>query len=257
MPRPPGDLPNAPSGGATQDRTKPRAPDGTYRLTIGGIKDRGWVSGKFGDSDRPELRVTVNGDLADGGSFTLIRDITHSYDPRSILSLLGAAVLGIDPNDEDAELDWRKLVRGRFLGTLKSRKYHPKDDGGNPREDVDYYFTEWKGDPQALPAGEQPKVVGTDDWEVVYTPLRKLLVQLLEKYGWESGADNAESLAAMWAFGEQVPQVVRLRADDGGFIELTPDSLTIEQIAELAPLIERWLAGEDIRPAIEPDDLPF
>ena len=257
MPRPPGDLPNAPTGGATQDRTRPRAPDGTYRLTIGGIKDRGWQEDRFGGPDRPELRVTVNGDLQTGESFTLVRDITHSYDPRSILSLLGAAIFGIDPNDEDAELDWRKLVRGRFLGTLKSRSYHPKDDEGKSQEDVTHFFTEWKGDPQALPVGDQPEIVGTDSWEAVYTPLRTLLVRVLKKYGWEAGVDNAESLAALWAYGKQVPQVARLRAEYGGFIELTPETLTTEQIAELAPLIERWLAGEDIRPADEPDDLPF
>lgn len=161
MPKPPEDLQgkSAPQSQRSYDRTKPRAENGSYIFTVKSIRDLGYVESKFhqdveeGSGGKPMLRVVVEGAQPGGDAFVLSRDITHSYDKRSILCLLAVAILGVDLKDEDVVIDYRQLPRGQFLGQVKSRKYHPKGDDGNPQEDVDNYFTEWFGEPMALPAG--------------------------------------------------------------------------------------------------------
>lgn len=161
MPRPPEDLqgPSAPSSRQQRDRTAPIAPDGTYQLRIKSMRDVGWVQSRFSsretgeqEGDKATIRTVVEGDLPGGGVFAVRRDLTHSYDERSILSKLGAVILGIDPQDKEAVLDWRQLVQGRFLGQIKSRGYHPRTDG-EVDESVTHWWTDWKGDPLVLPAG--------------------------------------------------------------------------------------------------------
>ncbi len=159
MPQPPTGVAGPASSSKARDRTKPLAPEGSYVFRVKAIRDLGWVKSKFStsegrsESDRPMLRVFVEANLPDGaGTFTLMRDVTHSYDARSILCLLGGVILGIDPNDKSAELDYRKLVQGQFMGQVLSRSYHPREDGVEDETTL-HYYTEWRGPPLPVPAG--------------------------------------------------------------------------------------------------------
>jgi hypothetical protein len=100
------------------------------------------------------LSVRVSGaNPATGEMFSLIREIKNNYDSRSTLMLMAKAILGTDLNDDNAEVDYRQMVKGQFMGEVKSRDYHPKDEStGEPNEAVTHYWCEWRGAPLAIPS---------------------------------------------------------------------------------------------------------
>ncbi len=299
MPRPPGDLqgPSAPSRRGGTDPTKPRAPDGSHIFTVRSIKDIGWVESKFhedtedGSGGKPTLRVVIEGGLPDGGTFILARDVTHSYDPRSILCQMGAAILGIDPNDETVELDYKQLVRGRFLGEVKSRTYHPKGDDGNRMEDVTHYFTEWKGAPLALPAelrNGQPaaapareaadpgataqpsntfiagSTITKDVWEPIAPKLHKLLYEYFkgsttDLHAYLTDDNEGHLMGDLQANADVIASWLRVRGPaDVVFNFRNRSDADAEDLSMALDLfLALWAEDATAQPEREPDDLPF
>ncbi len=295
MPRAPEGLsgPSAPARNE-RDRTVPVAPDGTYEFRIKAVKDLGWVKDKFSKSgnDKPALRVTVESEQPDGGAkFTLSRDITHSYDARSILSKLGGIILDVDPNDKEAELDYRRLVDGRFLGMLQSREYHPRVDG-DEQTDVTHFFSEWKGDPIPLPRAsgpqptapppstsapvQQPKPAATNGWtaawegqpqgstigEPLWTEVAAKLREMLDRFDSVSGMHAYIAQPFDSGFdqhGDVIQSFFRERGPNDVVFNAAgkTDNHAADLSVSLSAFLDYWKTdraadGEDIS-----DDLPF